>query len=157
MPSHNVDRYLESADVFEVVKKDQSELTNKPWIFASDSVDPVNKKIDKNGKKIGDILDIGQGMQTGRNNVFGKRSFNEIEEWSLNKSQYFKRATNSDIQRYLINDRREFLLYLEETPKLKDLPEGVQHHLAAHMTELKERVCIQKRKLRMVEIYLAFA
>ena len=77
-------------------------------------------------------------MQTGRNNVFGKRSFNEIEEWSLNKSQYFKRATNSDIQRYLINDRREFLLYLKETPKLKDLPEGVQHHLAAHMTELKE-------------------
>ncbi|MFZ1127337.1 Eco57I restriction-modification methylase domain-containing protein, partial [Methanoregula sp.] len=144
LPSLELERYLNEDKIFERVEKDQKELNDAPWIFASDNVDKINKKLDNAGKKVGDILAIGKGMETGLNDVFGKRSLEEIKKWGLNKSQYFKRATNSDIQRYSINNRQEFLLYLEEAPKLKDLPEGVQNHLNAHTPELKGRAAFKR-------------
>jgi len=144
LPFLQLERCLEINTIFEKIEKKQKDLNSEPWIFASNKVDLINKKIDENGKKIGEILAIGKGMETGRNDVFGNRSLEEIKQSNLQIGQYYLRASNSDIQRYFVTNRREYLLYLEEFSNFKDLPDGVQKHLTAHIAELKNRAAYKR-------------
>jgi hypothetical protein len=83
-------------------------------------------------------------MQTGRNDVFGERSGEEMRAWAVPGTLQYKRATNSDIQRYLLRDRSEFLLYLEDVTDFSALPKGVQRHLRDHEKALRERAAFQR-------------
>ena len=144
IPSYVLESHLKDNECFEKIKTHQASLSSAPWVFVSDVARLLNNKIDSAGEPVGQILTIGQGMQTGRNEVFGKRTKAEITSWKLKKGIYYKRASNTDIQRYAIRDRGEYLLYLEEVPDYKTLPEGVQEHLTAHAKELKDRAAYQR-------------
>lgn len=130
--------------LFQRIEVDQQAITSSPWLFAAGNIDPILQKIDTIGVPIGDILVIGQGMQTGRNDVFGKLDRSVIQQWGLEQEQYFIRARNSDIQRYHIIDSGEVLLYVEDAKALENLPYGVQEHLKAHEDVLKERAAYQR-------------
>ena len=135
---------LQDPQCFEAVDVVQSSLDSSPWVFASSGLRILDAKIDKAGQPVGDVLAIGQGMQTGRNDVFGERTGAEVLKWRLSRGSFYKRATNTDIRRYNIDDRREYILYVEDAPEFESLPQGVRRHLEAHADELKARAAYKR-------------
>ncbi len=123
---------------------EQSKFTSAPWIFAGEDAQKIIAKIDAAGEALGSILTIGQGMQTGRNSVFGKLTKSEVDAWNLCPEDYRYRARNSDIQRYEIINSGEVLLYLENYSSFRELPKPVQAHLKRHEKELKDRAAYKR-------------
>jgi len=135
---------LEKRDSFEFISVAQSQFGSAPWTFASADVEALNRKIDSKGDPLRRVLQVGQGMQTRRNDVFGELSPKLARKWKLARGQHFLRARNSDIWRYQVRDSGEMLLYLEDFEKFDDLPTGVRTHLQTHQKELKERAAYQR-------------
>lgn len=125
--------------IFDSIAVEHNRFGDGSWLFAESDVDALLKRIDDAGQPIGEILEIGQGMQTGRNNVFGKRSADEIDAWGVPDSMSYERARNSQIRQFAIEKKGEFLLYTEPASRFSGLPIGVQDHLQAHSTELQGR------------------
>ncbi len=130
---------LDDPEQFSAMRVPQARLGAKPWALAPPAVAALNDRIDAAGMPLGEVLEIGQGMQTGRNDVFGERSAAEIRDWRVPADHYYRRATNTDVQRYRIHDRGEYLLYPHRADDFSELPAGVRQHLTAHATELKKR------------------
>jgi hypothetical protein len=86
--------------VFRRISVDQRLFGADRWVFAAEDVERINRKIDAAGEPLGNVLLVGKGMETGRNDVFGKLNRDEVESWGLEPGQYFTRARNSDIHRY---------------------------------------------------------
>jgi len=139
----NADRLSEEG-LFETLKVEQSAFGAEPWTFAETGTQDLLDRIDRQGEPVGTILHIGQGMQTGANQVFGRRTPDEIKEWSVPRGQWFIRARNSDIERYHIEDSGERILYLEDAEAFSSLPKGVQAHLREHEEALKGRAAYQR-------------
>ena len=142
--SENLAIQVNKSSLFQTLVIGQDVFGAGPWLFASSEVNALLQKIDREGEAIGSILTIGQGMQTGQNNVFGKLSKSQLDEWGVEPNQRFVRARNSDIQRYHIHDSREMLLYLENVRNFGLLPNGVQQYLRAHEGELKARAAYKR-------------
>ncbi len=140
----NLEEALQRPELFERTTVAQGALSGAPWSFAPPSLRALNERIDAAGEPLGEFMRVGQGMQTGRNGIFGKRSLDQIRAWHLEAGSYARRARNSDIQRYRIRDRGEYLLYLEDVDRLSDLPPGVRHHLEANESRLKERAAFKR-------------
>jgi type I restriction-modification system DNA methylase subunit len=143
-PVDQLDRSLKDNKLFQSLIVSQDLFGTAPWTFASDAVEVIKRKIDAAGEPLGEVLVVGQGMQTGRNDVFGKLDRSVIEEWELTPGQYFVRSRNSDISRYWIRDSGEILLYVEDAAQFEDLPEGVRDHLIAHRAELRTRAAYKR-------------
>ncbi len=129
---------------FQAFSVTQSSFSSESWSFAGSDEQNILKKTDAAGKPLSSVLVVGQGMQTGRNNVFGKLDYSQISEWGLHGRQYFIRARNSDIDRYHIRNSEQYLLYLEDMGRFKDLPKDVQEHLQVHEEELRARAAYQR-------------
>lgn len=140
----NLDIQKSNDLLFSSVSVPQASFDSKPWIFPEQKTQVITKKVDAAGELLGNILIVGQGMQTGRNNVFGKLAQTDIEKWKLVDGQFFLRARNSDILRYRIRDGGEYLLYLEDVNNFDDLPEGVQEYLRSHESELRDRAAFKR-------------
>jgi len=128
---------------FKKIGVNQKEFGAKTWSFAEDHIKKILQKIDAAGVPLEGILFLGKGMETGRNDVFGKLD-DSVLKWGLKPGQFFIRARNSDILRYHIQDSGEFLLYLEDFQKFENLPAKIRNHLKSHEKELKERAAYQR-------------
>jgi hypothetical protein len=144
LPSMNLERLLRNDQVFEDVSVAQAKLSAAPWAFVSHGQGNINHKIDSVGEPLGKVLLLGKGMETGLNEVFGKRTHDEVAKWKLQRGQYYRRASNTDIQRYAIGDRKEHLLYLEDVVKFEDLSKGLQAFLKDHADLLKDRAAYKR-------------
>lgn len=144
LPSLALPVLLLDDNIFEHIKVNQSHLTASAWALTSPVITRLNDKIDAAGKTLDKILIIGKGMETGRNGVFGDRTHEEIVKWQVKSGQFYKRASNSDIQRFFIYDRGEYILYPQTVPAFNKLPIGVQKHLLANVDELKNRAAYQR-------------
>jgi len=131
-------------DVFISTESPQKAFSAAPWVFVRANEKRINKKIDSAGTPLGKTLIVGQGMQTGRNNVFGKLDESIIDSWGIKPEQYFFRARNSDIFRFYVRNSKEVILYLEDTANFTDLTHEVQEHLKAHANELKARAAYKR-------------
>jgi hypothetical protein len=129
---------------FAVLEVGQTALSEKPWHLVSGNTDAMLKKVDASGVPIGEILEVGQGMQTGRNGVFGKLDAQTIKGWRIDPALVTKRARNSNITRYSIRDAGEYLLYLEDVSDFDRLPKAVQQHLTKYAKELKGRAAYKR-------------
>lgn len=136
--------YLKDDTHFKALNVPQKQFASGPWIFASADAQGLLTKIDKAGEPVGKILHIGQGMQTGSNSIFGKRSPEEIAAWKVPEEMYFTRARNSDIRKYHISDSGELILYVEDAASLTALPKGLRLHLEEHRQELEARAACQR-------------
>lgn len=143
-PEPSLEAALAEPAQFETIRAPQSRLGAGPWALTSPSVAALNDKLDAAGEPLGEVLIIGQGMQTGCNDVFGGRTADEIKAWRVPRGHFFKRATNTDIQRYQLLDRGEYLLYPHRVSAFSELPEGVRTHLTAHASALKERAAFKR-------------
>lgn len=130
--------------IFTHLQIEQGNLSDSSWIFVDEKGRRLNKKIDAAGQPLGEVVMVGQGMQTGCNDVFGGRTQKEIKSWGLKAGTYFLRASNSDIGRFMIRNRAEYLLYLEDFESFDALPKGVQKFLTEHAAELKERAAYKR-------------
>lgn len=133
-----------TGSVFQHFSAQQEDFGSESWAFAGSEEKKLIEKIDASGETLGNVLLVGKGMETGRNNVFGKLTRAQIDEWDVPREWYFMRARNSDIGRYTISNSEQYLLYLEDVRAFSDLPEGVKAHLRAHEDELKARAAYQR-------------
>ena len=83
-------------------------------------------------------------MQTGANDVFAGHNQAQITKWSVPRGTVYKRAANSDIQRFFVRDRGEYILYLEDIPSFAALPKRLQSYLLEHADELKARAAFER-------------
>lgn len=135
---------LEDSTLFDSVDVGQERFGSGSWMFTSDTIQDLLDRIDTAGDALGSVLHVGQGMQTGRNDVFGGRTAAQIHEWKVPKSMYYIRARNSDIHRYSIVDGGELLLYTETASSFSALPAGAQAHLMDHRDELEDRAAFKR-------------
>jgi len=143
-PTEDLVADFSSDHIFDKYLVAQSDLSASSWSFVADAERDINEKIDAQGIPVGEILVIGKGMETGLNKVFGSRSIDDIRTWNVSKDRVYRRASNTDIQRYSIRDRSEYLLYLENVETFTSLPLGIQRYLRKHESELKERAAFQR-------------
>ena len=96
----------------------------------------LNKKVDSNKIKLGELIHMGQGMQTGRNNIY---SFKEYPEEF--PKEFIKRRINTKncSAYYLGKEKCDYVLYVEDYENFKDLPNTIQKYLKENRTELKKR------------------
>lgn len=116
----------------------QANLSSKPWAFAPPGRDALFARIDDNHPKLGEVCFVGEGMQTGANEVF-EVSEATIRNKHLEKKWLRKRAANSDIGRYLISDEGNWLIWTEDAEKFSDCPEHIAAYLKANSAKLKGR------------------
>lgn len=135
---------FDDGSLFDAIAVEHDRFGAGSWLFAESSTDSLLSRIDAAGQPIGEILEIGQGMQTGRNNVFGKRTGEEIDAWGVPDSMWYRRARNSQIRRFAIEEKGEILLYTEPAARFSSLPLGVQDHLSSHREELEARAAYRR-------------
>jgi len=109
-----------------------------------EAIHTVYDKIDDRHPAIGGLFVIGQGMQTGRNEVFGGLTTAGASKLGLGKKWSRKRAANSDIDRYTIRDRKEHLLWVEKLDEFDKLPRLIRRYLTQHESELRKRAAYKR-------------
>lgn len=113
---------------FEVFSQ-QSDLGPRPWRFPNPFVRGLYDQIDTAGEWLSTLCELGQGMQTGANGVFGKLTQEDVAQHQLPTDLLKPRARNSDIHGFFISDSDEFMLYLEDVKQYQDLPGAVRRYL----------------------------
>ena len=144
IPNQPLENLLKNAVIFEYCKMKKSDLSNKVWTFASPEQTSLNKKVDAGGDPLGKILHIGQGMQTGRNEVFGGHTLSEMHDWNVTRELFHFRAANSDIRRYDIRDRGEVLIFVEDVDKFSQLPSALGVYFQKNAQALKGRAAFKR-------------
>jgi len=129
---------------FEDITVKQSELTDDSWNFSSKSFKSVYSAIDAEHPRIGSLFLIGQGMQTGRNEAFGGISKTEAARLGLGKKWGRKRVANSDIDKFHIRDRNEYLIWVEDAAEFSALPDPIKHHLEGYRSDLRKRAAFKR-------------
>ena len=116
------------------------DFRGRPWNLSGSTPKTIYEKIDGAGEPLGfRIAVLGQGMQTGRNDVF---ELDDAEARALrtDAAQCLKRrARNSDIEAFHVATSLNFVLYVEDYPNFASLPVRVQRYLTKHRRGLEER------------------
>ena len=130
---------------FEVFAR-RAKLDGRPWRFPNPYTDALYNRIDAAGEHLIKLCELGQGMQTGANGVFGKLSAEDVQRHQLPYDLLKPRARNSDIQAYFIADSGEWMLYLEDVARYQDLPQAVRTYLEppANQDKLKGRAAYKR-------------
>lgn len=104
----------------------------------------VYARIDKAGQPLSRICKLGQGMQTGKNSVFGKKTSAQMVSMGATSNLVRKRVRNTDIQRFHLLERDEQMLYLEDASDFDSLPDGVKKYLRSQQSDLKKRAAFKR-------------
>lgn len=135
---------LRSPELVSSVSVPIGELGANAWNFGTSSVEAILKRIDSKGQRIGDILHVGKGMETGANKAFqfapGEARSAELEGAGLLR----RRARNSDIRPYHVDDEGPWMLYLEDAESFDSLPEDVRDHLIGAREQLEARAAYRR-------------
>jgi hypothetical protein len=137
--------YLEK-DLIRLIKNDNNYfkikfIKNEVFSLITDEIKNINRKIDNNHRRLGDILTIGKGMETAANDVF---LFKEYPS-QFPKEFIKKRITGKNIDKYFINDNSDYILYFEFIDNFEELPEAIKNHLSENRKRLKSRADKKRR------------
>lgn len=122
----------------------RSSLSSMPWRLSNSSISAIYARIDAAGQPLSRLCRLGQGMQTGLNSVFGKKTQAAIEAMGALPEQVRHRVRNTDIQRFHILERDELMLYLENVSKFSALPAGVKTYLQSQKADLEKRAAFKR-------------
>ncbi|MFI8696799.1 Eco57I restriction-modification methylase domain-containing protein [Dietzia maris] len=126
------------------VQVNYKDFTSAPWSFGNESIQTLIKKIDKAGVRIGDILHIGQGMQTGANKAFtldiDEETYQELNDAGL----AYKRVPNSVIREYVFEGKTPIVAFPNRAQQFDDLPDVVKEHLRQHRKTLENRAAFKR-------------
>ena len=141
IPAGITPRGVRDPNLFRSYAVDQKQFGAKSWTFGTADELAVYRKLDT-ATPVGQVLHVGQGMQTGANKVFAVAPENTVE-WGLSDDEWFFRARNSDIQRWQLHNG-PILLYPEAFPSWARVPVGMQDHLKTHQKTLKARAAFKR-------------
>jgi type I restriction-modification system DNA methylase subunit len=130
----------QNSSPFEVFSR-KLRLGEDPWRFPNPFVHELFQRIDSAGVPFGDVCLLGKGMETAANQVFGKLSDQDVEKYGFPAELLRRRARNSDIHRYYVDDSGENVLYLEDVDQYSQLPASVRGYLE----EATNRAALEKR------------
>ena len=136
--------FLHNESNFSLARIPLNELGSAAWNFGNKDIQTLLKKIDLAGPPVGDILKIGQGMQTGANDVFKFAGDETLIKQLIRDGLLYQRARNSDIGKFSISNAGPHYLFLENVDAFKDLPKIVKEHLKNYESALRERAAFKR-------------
>jgi len=139
LPGNVTARELADETVFDRLDVPQRLFGEDPWLFAEPDLQQLLDKMDAVGEPLGEILHIGQGMQTGDNKTFTAKSLEELADAQVPREYFYTRARNSDIHAYHIRNSGIAVIYPEDAVNFSDLPASLQEHLYRNQLSLEAR------------------
>lgn len=140
--SRNIDNINFSDDHIEVFTVAQASLSGEPWNLANTALESIYQSIDSDHPKLKDLCILGQGMQTGANEVFCQFDKNQIINEGFEKAYIYKRAINSDIHEYQFNHSGKYAIYVEDIADFNDIPRNIKKWLISNKKKLEERAAV---------------
>jgi hypothetical protein len=139
---HTSDRALRSFSV------ERRGLGRTPWNFVEPKVQKVFDKLDESGVPLKQVAkELGSGMQSGRNKIFGMTA-ETADEYDLERAYLRVYASNSDVEMFQIRNRGRYLLFLEELSAFSQVPPHIARYLKGHERELGKRAACQRKNCR---------
>lgn len=119
-------------------------LGRRAWNFGDDVVESLLSKIDSGGTPVGEVLHVGQGMQTGANTAFvvalGQERYRELHGQGL----AYERARNSDIRSYKIESSGVMMIFPNAVRRFDLLPQDLQAHIECSREKLMDRAAYRR-------------
>jgi hypothetical protein len=130
---------------FEVFTR-RATLNSRPWRFPNPHTAALYERLDAAGEHLSTLCELGQGMQTGANGVFGKLRDQDVASNGLPRDLLKQRARNSNIHAFHIAGSDEWMLYLEDIERYDDLPKSVQAYLELtyNKAKLEDRAAFKR-------------
>ncbi|HEY84556.1 MAG TPA: N-6 DNA methylase [Chloroflexi bacterium] len=120
----------------------QLSLDNDSWNFYSPVVAQIIQQIDNGATPLGELAFIGQGMQTGRNDVFVVDKAT-LDRYQIEPDLLRKNIKNQDITPYNLGFRGLYLIYPEDIENLDDYP-NAKAYLEEHRETLENRAAFKR-------------
>ncbi len=137
--SRNIDNINFADDHIEVFTVPQASLSAKPWNLANTAIEAIYQSIDSDHPKLKDLCILGQGMQTGANEVFCQFDKTGITKEGFENAYIYKRAINSDVHDYQFRHSGKYAIYVEDIPDISDVPRNIKNWLISKKKKLEER------------------
>ena len=115
---------------------------NNIFALIDGRIESLNKKIDGGHPQLQDILLVGKGMETAANDVF----LFKTRPSKFPKIFIKKRIAGEKIKRYYLEDKPDFLLYIEDISVFKELPVSIQEYLKKNKKKLISRADKKRRE-----------
>jgi len=122
----------------------QDELNPTSWIFIRDDLNRIKKKLEKYSKPLVEYVSIGQGITTGRNDIFIV-SEDIITNLELEKDLLKKYVKTRDIQRYTINFRNLYVILTLKEINIENYP-NIKNYLFSYKKDLQQRYECKKEQ-----------
>lgn len=126
------------------VDVDMKEIGSGSWNFGDAEVQAILRKFDMAGTPVGEILHVGEGMQTGANKAFEYSGDEATKEALIADGWLRRRVRNGDISSYYIRPDGPWLLYVEHARSFNSLPITVRELLKGNEQRLKERAAFKR-------------
>jgi hypothetical protein len=152
-----IEQHLGSEDLYEdayikTFNIKQNELASTTWVLVPDQEKALKKKIESRSVFLGELCHCGKGMETGLNEVEKDEqrlgvfhlTSEEVEKLEIEPEILRRLVKNSDIDRYLIDYKDLYLLYLTDEQNIAHFPHA-EAHLNRFRTELKKRYGFDKK------------
>ncbi|MCO5299788.1 MAG: N-6 DNA methylase [Candidatus Nanopelagicales bacterium] len=115
------------------------------WNFGDTTDQALIAKIDSAGTPVGDLLHVGQGMQTGANKAFEITDLPPSTLQALNAAGVvYRRARTRDITAFHLADNGPLMLFPENHTMFASLPAAARTHLNAHKPVLTARAAFKR-------------
>lgn len=142
-----VEKNYNQSDIFDVINSEANYFEvslKKDSVFAlvDDKINTINEKIDLTYKKLDELFKLGKGMETAADGIFLFKSYPK----QFPKDFVKKRVTGKNVEKYIINDIEEFILYFENINHFEELPQSIQNHLLENREFLENRAQIKRSK-----------
>ncbi len=118
----------------------QAELSENRWVLSP--YREIFRTIDAAGTKLREFARLGQGMQTGENDVFVVNQ-EEVKRLNIPLECLKLRASNENLRRFGMTSHDDYVLWVEQT-EFSDLPDSVQSYLQTHRNLLEGRAAYQR-------------
>jgi len=102
----------------------------------------IFRRLDGAGQPLRELAKLGQGMQTGENDVFVLAEV-QAKRLGIPATHLKLRASNENLRRFGAVNQGEYVLWVEDTD-FSDLPKSVQGYLEKHRTVLEGRAAYQR-------------
>lgn len=117
-----------------------SDLTSEPWLFKKPQEKEIVARLSEIGTELGQICEIGKGMETGLNEVFVVTP-DVLDKQHIEKELIRKRIKNGDLRRFEINfiaEKDRWLIYTELIKDIDKYP-NTKKYLLQFEKPLKSR------------------
>lgn len=120
----------------------QADLNEGSWNLFEEDIARVVSQIDENTTPLGELCFIGQGMQTGRNDVFVVDA-ETLRRYHIEPALVYKVVKNQDIKPYALHFRHLYLIYPDAVENLEAYPHTLAY-LTQHRATLEDRAAFKR-------------